>query len=59
MKKLSKSVNICESCCKKFTATFFMPHSVYCHAVVCRAGKWILRQWQKWQNSKSSPLQDW
>ena len=29
MQKLLKSVNICNSCCNKFTATFFMPHSVY------------------------------
>jgi len=28
IQKLSKSVNICKSCCKKFTATFFVPHSV-------------------------------
>jgi len=25
MQKLSKSVNICKSCCKKFTATFLYP----------------------------------
>ena len=27
--KLLKLVNICKSCCKKFTATFLCPHSVY------------------------------
>ena len=29
MQKLSKLVNICKSCCKKFIATLFMPHNVY------------------------------
>ena len=29
MEKLSKSVNICKSCCIKFTAMLFMSHSVY------------------------------
>ena len=29
MQTLLKSVNICKSCCKKFTATVFMPHGVY------------------------------
>jgi len=34
MKKLSKSVNICKSCCKKFTATFLMHRSVLCNCIM-------------------------
>jgi len=41
VQNLSKSVKICQSSCKKFTATCFMPHSVFLRTRIlepCLAG---------------------
>jgi len=60
MQKLSKLVNICKSCCKKFTATLFMPHSVFTMKATKRTPIGIFLQivsCLKWQLSAYNKLQ--